>query len=370
MIIGIPKEIKKQENRVAATPAGVMSFVSAGHTVYVEKNAGAGSGFTDEEYRQAGAVILDDAKDIYATADLIYKVKEPLEPEYPLLREGQIVFTYLHLAPDPVQTQALVDSGVTAIAYETVQLENGSLPLLSPMSEIAGKLSIQIGAVHLQKYYEGSGVLLGGLPGVAPSHVVIIGGGIAGTGAAKAACGLGARVTVIDLSCERLAYIQDILPGRVTTLLSNPHSIAKAVADADLLVGAVLVPGAKAPKLVTEDMVKSMRPGSVIVDISIDQGGIVETIDRVTSHENPYYIKHKISHYSVPNMPGAVPRTSTFALSNATLPYALQIANKGAIKAMQENPALFKGLSVYKGSVTCEAVATAQGREYTPAQLA
>ncbi|MCL2152861.1 MAG: alanine dehydrogenase, partial [Oscillospiraceae bacterium] len=305
-------------------------------------------------------------KEIYARADLIYKVKEPLSQEYPLLREGQILFAYLHLAPDPTQTQALLDSGVTAIAYETVQLANGSLPLLSPMSEIAGKLSIQIGAVLLQKYYDGSGILLGGLPGVAPSHVVIIGGGIAGTGAAKTACGLGARVTVIDLSFERLAYLHDILPGRVSTLLSNPHSIAQAVASADLLIGAVLIPGAKAPKLVTEEMVKSMRRGSVIVDISIDQGGIVETIDRVTSHENPYYIKHGITHYSVPNMPGAVPRTSTFALSNATLPYALQIANKGAERAMRENPALLKGLAVFKGNVVHEAVAEAQGREHVP----
>jgi len=369
MVVGVPKEIKAQENRVAATPAGVMSLVKAGHSVLVEKGAGGGSGFSDEEYGKAGAEILDNAKDIYAGADMIYKVKEPLEPEYPWLREGQILFTYLHLAPDPVQTQALIKSGITAIAYETVQLENGSLPLLMPMSELAGKLSVQIGATLLQKHYQGSGILLGGLPGVAPSHVVIIGGGIAGTGAAKIACGLGARVTVLDLSLERLAYIHDILPGRVATLLSNPHVIANAVAGADLLIGAVLVPGAKAPKLVTEDMVKSMRPGSVIVDISVDQGGIVETIDRTTSHNDPYYVKHGVTHYSVPNMPGAVPRTSTFALSNATLPYALQIANKGAERAMQENPALFKGLSVYKGNVVCEAVAEAQGLKYVPAAL-
>jgi len=369
MTIGIPKEIKAQENRVAATPAGVMSFVSAGHTVLVERCAGDGSGFSDEEYRAVGAEILDNAEEVYARADMIYKVKEPLEPEYPLLREGQVLFTYLHLAPDPPQTQALVDSGVTAIAYETVQLENGSLPLLAPMSEIAGKLSVQIGATLLQKYYDGSGILLGGLPGVAPAHVVIIGGGISGTGAARVACGLGARVTVIDLSLARLAYLHDILPGQVTTLLSNPHDIAAAVASADLLIGAVLIPGAKAPKLITEAMVKSMRPGSVIVDISIDQGGIVETIDRTTSHENPYYIKHGVSHYSVPNMPGAVPRTSTYALSNATLPYALELANKGAERAMSESPALLKGLSVYKGNITCAAVAKAQGREYVPPEF-
>ena len=366
MIIGVPKEIKAQENRVAATPAGIMSFVAAGHTVYVEKNAGAGSGFSDEEYRQAGAQILDDPKDIFAGAELIYKVKEPLEPEYPLLREGQVIFTYLHLAPDPVQTQALIKSRVTAIAYETVQLENGSLPLLAPMSEIAGKLSVQIGAGLLQKYNNGSGILLGGLPGVAPGHVVIIGGGIAGAGAARVACGLGARVTIIDLSLERMAYLHDILTGRITTLMSTKQAIARAVADADLLIGAVLVPGAKAPKLVTEEMVKSMRPGSVIVDISIDQGGTVETIDRTTSHKDPYFLRHDVVHYSVPNMPGAVPRTSTFALSNATLPYALQLANKGAERAMAENAALLGGLSVYKGDIVNQAVAEAQGLVYVP----
>ena len=366
MIVGIPKEIKAQENRVAATPAGVLSFSTAGHKVYVEKGAGEGSGFSDEEYRLAGAVILDNAEDIYADSEFIYKVKEPLEPEYNLLREGQILFTYLHLAPDPIQTQALIDSGVTAIAYETVQLDNGFLPLLAPMSEIAGKLSIQIGAYLLQKYNNGSGILLGGLPGVAPGHAVIIGGGISGTGAARIACGLGARVTVIDLSLERLAYLHDILPGRVSTLLSNPHNIAEAVAGADLLIGAVLIPGAKAPRLVTEEMVRSMRPGSVIVDISIDQGGIVETIDRLSSHEDPYYIKHGITHYSVPNMPGAVPRTSTFALSNATLPYALELANKGAERAMLDNHAFLRGLSVYKGQVVNEAVAVAQNRVYVP----
>jgi len=369
MKIGVVKEIKPQENRVAATPAGVLSFVSAGHTVFVEKSAGAGSGFSDEDYSKAGAKIVSDAKDIYADADMIYKVKEPLEPEYPYLRKGQTLFTYLHLAPDPKQTQALIDSGITAIAYETVQLENGALPLLTPMSEIAGKLAVQIGAGLLHKQNNGSGILLGGLSGVLPGHVVILGGGIAGTSAAKVASGLGARVTVLDLSLERLAYLNDILTGRISTVLSNLLSIAQQVAEADLFIGAVLVPGAKAPKLVTEEMVKRMRPGSVIVDISIDQGGIVETIDRTTSHDDPYFIKHGVIHYSVPNMPGAVPRTSTFALSNATLPYALQIANKGAEKAMRENPALLKGLSVYKGNVVCEAVAVAQGRKYVPAMV-
>jgi len=369
MIIGIPKETKAQEYRVAATPAGVSSFIANGHKVYVERSAGAGSGFPDDEYSRAGAEILDDASAIFAVADLIYKVKEPLEPEYKLLRKGQVLFTFLHLAPDPIQTQALIDSGVTAIAYETVQLDSGTLPLLAPMSEIAGKLSVQIGASLLQKENSGSGVLLGGLPGVAPGHVVIIGGGIAGTGAAKIACGLGARVTILDLSLDRLAYLQDILPSHVSTIASTPHAIEEQVAAADLLVGAVLIPGAKAPKLITEKMVKSMRPGSVIVDISIDQGGIVETMEFITSHKDPFFVSHGIVHYSVPNIPGAVPRTSTLALSNSTLPYALKIANLGAERAMAANPALLKGLSVYKGNLVNKVVAETQGRAYVPAQL-
>ena len=369
MIVGVPKEIKPQENRVAATPAGSMSMVAAGHTVLVETEAGLGSGFSDEEYIESGAEIVKDVREIYSKADIIYKVKEPLEVEYPYLREGQALFTYLHLAPDPVLTQALIKSGITAIAYETVQLENGKLPLLAPMSELAGKLSIQIGATLLQKQNNGSGILLGGLPGVPQGHVVVLGGGIAGTAAAKVACGLGARVTVLDLSLDRLAYINDILHGNVATALSNPHSIAHHAAGADLLICAVLIPGAKAPKLVTEDMVKRMRPGSAIVDISIDQGGVVETIDRTTSHADPYFIKHNVIHYSVPNMPGAVPRSSTIALSNATLPYALQLANKGVERAMLENRALLNGLSVYKKKLICAAVAEAQGLEYAPASL-
>lgn len=369
MKIGIPKEIKAQENRVAAIPSGVMSFVNAGHQVLVEKNAGAGSGFTDEEYVKAGAQILDTAKEVYETADMIYKVKEPLESEYGYLREGQILFTYLHLAPDQAQTQALLDAKVTGIAYETVQLENGSLPLLSPMSEIAGRMSVQVGAYLLQKINNGSGVLLGGVPGVAPGHVVIIGGGIVGINAAKMAIGLGAKVTILDVSLERLRYLSDILSSRVVTLMSNSYNIAKSVAEADLVVGAVLIPGAKAPKLVTEEMIQDMNPGSVLVDVAIDQGGSIETIDKLTSHENPYFMKHGIIHYSVPNMPGAVPRTSTYALSNATMPYALQIANKGAEAAMRENSALLKGLNVYKGKVANEAVAKAQGLAYEPAEL-
>ena len=368
MIIGIPKEIKAQENRVSILPSGVMSFTDAGHTVYIEKNAGLGSGFSDEEYIEAGAKILDTPKELYAAADMIYKVKEPLEAEYGYLREGQILFTYLHLAPDPEQTRALIDAKVIAIAYETVQSDNGTLPLLAPMSEVAGRMSVQVGAYLLQKINSGSGILLGGVTGVAPGHVVVIGGGAVGLNAAKMAIGLGARVTILDVSIGRLTYLNDILPGAVT-LMSNSYNIAKSVAAADLLVGAVLLPGDKTKKLVTEKMIMSMRPGSVVIDVDIDQGGCIETIDRLTNHENPYFIKHGVVHYSVPNMPGAVPRTSTFALANATISYALQIANKGAEAAMRENPALLRGLNVYKGKITNKPVAEAQGLLYTPAQF-
>ena len=368
MIIGIPKEIKPQENRIAVLPSGVMSFIDAGHEVYVEKNAGVGSGFSDEEYIKAGAKIVDTPKEVYA-ADMIYKVKEPLEPEYGYLREGQIIFTYLHLAPDVEQTNALIKSKATAIAYETVQLPDGSLPLLAPMSAVAGRMSVQVGAYLLQKINNGSGVLLGGVTGVEPGHAVIIGGGVVGLNAAKMAVGLGARVTILDVSIERLAYIDDILAGNVVTLVSNRYNIAKAVAEADLIVGAVLIPGAKAPMLVTEQMLMTMRQGSVVVDVAIDQGGCIETVDRLTNHENPYFIKHGIVHYSVPNMPGAVPRTSTFALSNATISYALQIANKGVEAAMRDNPALVKGLNVYKGKIAYKGVAEAQGLPYEPVEF-
>jgi len=364
MIIGIPKEIKAQENRVSVMPAGVVSFVNAGHTVYVEKNAGVGSGFTDDEYVKAGAKILNTPKEVFDIAEMIVKVKEPLEPEYGLLKEGQILFTYLHLAPDVPQTQALIKSKCIAIAYETVQLDDGSLPLLAPMSAIAGRLAVQMGASLLQKINNGRGVLLGGVPGVEPGHVVVIGGGVVGFNSLQMAVGLGAKVTVLDLSNERMTYIDNIYSGRVVTLMSNPYNIAKAVADADLVVGAVLVPGAMSPKIVSTEMVKAMRPGSVLVDVAIDQGGCIETIDRLTSHKDPYYVEHDIVHCSVPNLPGAVPRTSTFALSNATMPYALQIANKGAEVAMRENLALLKGLNTYKGKVTNESVAEAQNLKY------
>ena len=363
MIIGVPKEIKEFENRVSVLPAGVLALVEAGHEVYVENNAGAESGFSNDEYICAGAKILSTNKEIYDISGMIIKVKEPLPPEYPLLREGQIIFTYLHLASDPVQTKALLDAKVIGIAYETVQLPDKSLPLLAPMSAIAGRMSVQVGAYLLQKTNKGSGILLGGVPGVAPGNVTIIGAGIVGINAAKMACGLGGRVTILNRSVERLAHVNDILPGAIT-LISNEHNIALAVAEADLVIGAALNPGAKAPKLITEKMVMSMRKGSVIVDVSIDQGGTVETVDRLTTHKSPYFVKHGVVHYSVPNMPGAVPRTSTFALSNATMPYALEIANKGAERAAQENPALMKGLNVYKGKLTNKPVAQAQDLIY------
>ncbi len=366
MIIGVPKEIKAQENRVGLTPAGVDAFVKAGHKVYLETNAGLGTGFTDAEYEAAGGEIRADARQIYSAADMIIKVKEPLAPEYGLLKENQILFAYLHLAPDPQQTEALLKQKVIGIAYETVQLPNKALPLLSPMSEVAGRMSIQIGARLLEKNWGGAGILLGGVPGVEPAKVVVIGGGNVGLSAIRMAVGMGAQVTVLDVSASRLAYLDDLFMGRIVTLMSNNYNIAKCVKEADLVVGAVLIPGARAPKLVKEEMVKSMRPGSVLVDVAIDQGGSIETIDRITTHEDPYFVKHGVIHYSVANMPGAVPRTSTFALTNATLPYALQIASKGAEQALKDDPALLLGLNTYKGKLTYQPVAQAQGKEYTP----
>ena len=365
MRIGCPKEIKAQEHRVGLTPAGVYALVRAGHEVYMEDNAGLASGFPNEEYVAEGAKILATAKEVYDIAEMIVKVKEPLEPEYELMHEGQIMFTYLHLAPDPEQTQALLRRKVTGIAYETVQLDDRSLPLLSPMSEVAGRLSIQTGARLLESNCGGRGVLLGGVTGVERANVVIVGGGNVGTNAAKMAVGLGANVTVIDLNAKRLAYLDDIFDGRIQTLLSNPYNIARAVKNADLVVGCVLIPGAKAPKLVTEEMVKSMKPGSVLVDVAIDQGGSIETIDRITTHADPYFVKHGVIHYSVANMPGAVPRTSTLALTGATLPYALKIANLGAEEACRRDPALMRGLNTYNGHLTFKAVADDQGLEYT-----
>lgn len=370
MRIGCPKEIKAQEGRVGLTPAGADALIRAGHTVFLEKGAGLASGFADQEYTGVGAQILPTAREVYGAAEMIVKVKEPLAPEYALLQEGQILFTYLHLAPDPEQTRALLEKKVTGIAYETVQLADGSLPLLAPMSEVAGRLSIQTGARLLEANCGGRGILLGGVTGVERANVVIVGGGNVGTNAAKMAAGLGANVTILDISSRRLAYLDDIFNGRVQTLLSNSYNIANAVRSADLVVGCVLIPGAKAPKLVTEEMVKTMRPGSVLVDVAIDQGGSIETIDRITTHSDPYFVKHGVLHYSVANMPGAVPRTSTLALTGATLPYALKIANLGAEAACRTDPALMKGLNTYRGHLTFQAVAQAQGLVYTdPAQL-
>lgn len=369
MIIGVPKEIKNNENRVAITPAGVMSFVQAGHTVLVEKDAGIGSGFTNEDYTSAGAQIIDQAQDVWAKADMIMKVKEPLPSEYNYFRPGLILFTYLHLAAEPELARALKEKGVIAIAYETVQVGR-TLPLLTPMSEVAGRMAAQIGAQFLEKPKGGKGILLGGVPGVSRGKVTIIGGGTVGTNAAKVAVGLGADVTIIDLSADRLRELDDIFGHQITTLMSNPMNIAQAVAESDLVIGAVLIPGAKAPKLVTEEMVKAMKPGSVIVDVAIDQGGIVETSDHVTTHDNPTYVKHGVVHYAVANMPGAVPRTSTLALTNVTIPYALQIANKGVHQAVADNPALKLGVNVANGEITYEAVARDLGYNYVPVEEA
>lgn len=368
MLVGVLKEIKAYENRVAMTPAGVVAMIKSGHQVFVERGAGKGSGFDDADYVAAGATILSTNVDVFAQCDMIMKVKEPLAPEYELFRPGQILFTYLHLAPEPALTHKLVEKQVVAIAYETVQMPDRSLPLLTPMSEVAGRMAVQIGAHLLEKPYGGRGVLLGGVPGVAPGDVVILGGGVVGTNAAKMAIGLGASVTILDISADRLRYLDDIFGGRIQTRVSNEYVIAAAVSKADLVVGAVLIPGARAPKLVTTEMVKNMKPGSVIVDVAIDQGGSVETIDRVTTHMEPTYEKFGVVHYSVANMPGAVPRTSTYALTNVTLPYALQLANKGWRQALLENPSLARGANVVGGHVTYEAVAEAHGLAYTPLQ--
>lgn len=367
MRIGVPKEILNNENRVAMTPAGAYTLTSAGHEVFIETGAGLGSGFTDNDYIEAGATIVLSAKEAWYT-DMIMKVKEPKKAEHDYFREGQIIFTYLHLAPEAELTKALLEKKVTGIAYETVQLPNNTLPLLAPMSEVAGRMATQIGAQFLQKTNGGKGILLGGIPGVPRGKVVIIGGGIAGTNAARVAIGMGAQVTVIDLSIERLRQLEELFGYDVQTLVSNPFNIAEAVKDADLVIGAVLIPGARAPKLVSEEMVKSMSPGSVLVDIAIDQGGIFETSDRITTHDEPTYVKHGVVHYAVANMPGAVPRTSTIGLTNNTVPYALQIANKGVKEACLNNLALQKGINTYDGFVTYKAVAEAQDLDYVPAE--
>ena len=364
MRIGVPKEIKNNENRVAMTPAGVINLLKFGHQVYIEQEAGLGSGFTDDDYCAVGANLVKSAEEAWSM-DMVMKVKEPLPSEYKYFREGLILFTYLHLAPEPELTKALIDKKVVGIAYETVQLPNRSLPLLTPMSEVAGRMSAQIGAQFLEKVHGGKGILLSGVPGVQRGAVTIIGGGVAGTNAAKMAIGLGAKVTIIDLNPDRLRQLDDIFGSDVTTLMSNPYNITEAVKESDLVIGAVLIPGAKAPKLVTEEMIQSMKPGSVVVDIAIDQGGIFETTDRITTHDNPTYVKHGVVHYAVANMPGAVPRTSTLALTNVTVPYAIQIANSGYKQACLRNEALLKGINTLGGFITYEAVAVAQGLEFS-----
>ncbi|MDV2685690.1 alanine dehydrogenase [Alkalihalophilus lindianensis] len=362
MIIGIPKEIKNNENRVAITPAGVVALTKSGHEILIEQGAGIGSGFEDTDYTAAGATIIPEAKDVWAKAEMVMKVKEPLSSEYGYFRKGLILFTYLHLAAEPELAKALVDSGVIAIAYETVEV-NRTLPLLTPMSEVAGRMASQIGAQFLEKSKGGKGILLSGVPGVKRGKVTIIGGGVVGTNAAKIAVGLGADVTLIDLSADRLRQLDDQFGNDIQTLMSNPLNIAEAVKESDLVIGAVLIPGAKAPKLVTEEMIKSMSPGSVVVDVAIDQGGIIETVDQITTHDNPTYTKHGVVHYAVANMPGAVSRTSTIGLTNVTMPYAMQIANKGVEKAVAENPALALGVNVANGDVTYNAVARDLGYE-------
>ncbi|MBC2049278.1 alanine dehydrogenase [Listeria booriae] len=365
MRIGIPKEIKNNENRVAITPAGVFNLVKQGHEVVVEAGAGFGSSFPDEEYVAAGALMERDVAQVWQ-ADMVMKVKEPLAEEFMYFRDGLILFTYLHLAAEPALTDALLEKGVTAVAYETMVGADGSLPLLTPMSEVAGRMAAQVGAQFLEKPRSGKGILLSGVPGVERGRVVIIGGGVAGANAAKIAIGLGASVTILDISAKRLAQLDDIFGNAIQTLVSSPYTIAEAVQNADLVIGAVLIPGAKAPKLVTEAMVQSMKPGAVLVDIAVDQGGIFATTDKVTTHDDPVYTKFGVVHYAVANMPGAVPRTSTMALTNVTIPYAAQIAKQGIIKAALANQTILTGINTYQKQITVEAVARDQGQVYTP----
>jgi alanine dehydrogenase len=364
VIIGIPREIKKNEHRVSMVPAGVRALVEKGHRVLVERSAGEGSGISDEEYLLAGAEMKDSAEAIFGEGELVVKVKEPIQAEWPLLNEGQILFTFLHLAPALELTKTLLEKGVIGIAYETVQLPDGSLPLLEPMSEIAGKVSVQVGACYLQKEYGGSGVLLGGVPGIRPGNVVIIGGGTVGTNAAKVALGMGTSVTILDINIERLRYLTDVLGGRLVTIASNKSNVEAALAEADLVVGATLIPGARAEKLVTRDMLAKMRRGSVLVDVAIDQGGCCET-SRPTTHDNPVFYVDGVLHYCVENMPSAVSRSATFALTNATFPYVLKLAEMGYREALQTDETLKKGLNVYKGKLVYEPVAKSLGLQYT-----
>ncbi|KYG63076.1 alanine dehydrogenase [Bdellovibrio bacteriovorus] len=365
MIIGIPKEIKILENRVGITDAGVRQYVQEGHTVIIEKDAGVGSGISNEQFEKAGAKIIDTKKEVYAKADMIQKVKEPLPDEYELMKENQILYTYLHLAAEPKLTKVLCERKVKAIAYETIQLENGSLPLLTPMSEVAGRMATQIGAYYLQKDHGGKGILMGGVTGVKPGKVTIIGGGVVGTNAAKMAVGLGASVTILDVNTARLEYLDDIFQGRCMTLYSNAKNIEESVLDSDLVIGGVLITGHKAPTLVSKDMISKMSKGSVVVDVAVDQGGCIETC-RPTSHQNPTYEVDGVIHYCVPNMPGAVPKTSTYALTNVTAKYGSMLAAMGVEDAIAKSPALFKGLNVYNGYVCYEPVARDLHMEYRP----
>ena len=365
MRVGIPKEIKANENRVALIPAGVEILSSYGHEIIIEKAAGLGSGFTDEDYVSSGAEIGSDPTEVFKQAHMIMKVKEPLPEEYGLIRENQIVFTYFHFAASLELTEAVVDSKCIAIAYETVQNEEGQLPLLIPMSEVAGRMVIQEGARYLEKFEGGKGILLGGVPGVEPASVVILGGGIVGTNAAKIAAGLGARVSILDINLERLRYLDDVMPKNVITIMSNPANIRKAISEADLVIGAVLIPGAKAPSLITRDMLKLMKKGSVIVDVAVDQGGCVETI-KPTTHEDPIYEIDGVVHYGVANMPGGVPMTSTKALTNATLPYAIRIANEGFPKIIETDKEIALGLNIASGKVVHKGVAEAFDLPFTP----
>ncbi len=364
MIVGLPKEIKDNEYRVGLTPAGVRALNDAGHKVIFEKSAGDGSGFEDVLYQRAGGQLIDTADEVWAEAEMIVKVKEPIAPEYPRMRDGQLLFTYLHLAPDKKLTEELLKRKVTGIAYETITDRRGGLPLLTPMSEVAGRMAIQVGAHYLEKMSGGRGILLGGVPGVPAARVVIIGGGVVGTNAAKIAVGMGAHVTIIDNNLDRLRELDDIFLSKISTLASSAYMIHDAILDADLIVGAVLVPGAAAPRLVTRSMLKDVPNGAVIVDVAVDQGGCIEST-HPTTHSDPTYYVEGVLHYCVANMPGAVPRTSTFALTNATLPYAVKLANKG-LGAFNDDPGLKEGVNTYGGHLTYEAVAVAQGLEYTP----
>ncbi|HLT81873.1 MAG TPA: alanine dehydrogenase [Cyclobacteriaceae bacterium] len=365
MVIGVPKEIKNNENRVALTPAGAKELTKRGHIVYLQRGAGCGSGFSDDEYQGAGAEILDSAPDIFSRAEMIMKVKEPVDEEFRMIRKDQLVFTYFHFASNEPLTRAMIDSGAVCLSYETVEKTDGSLPLLIPMSEVAGRMAIQEGAKYLEKPLKGRGILLGGVAGVRPARVLVLGGGVVGTNAAKIAAGMGADVIVVDVNLARLRYLDDVMPGNVRTLVSSEYAIRQLLPDVDLVVGAVLIPGAKAPRLVTRDMLTHMRPGSVLVDVAVDQGGCIETCTP-TTHEDPTFVIDGVVHYCVANMPGAVPHTSTLALTNATLPYAVRLANYGWVDACRDNEDLKRGLNIIGGEVVYPAVAEAFNLPHAP----